>query len=223
MVTHKKWRLLLIVFLFYLLGGYGMGRLVPYAPLQKKEAIFWTLHGTSPKQAVLALLDHAERSLDIAIYDLNEPEIARALERAAARGVQVRMITDRRNLELPGEREIVRRLLASGVPVKQNDHDGLMHLKLIIADGRLVALGSYNFTITATNVNEEMFVIFNDPYTVERAQTAFSAMWDDHVFYSLLKEGEVNMRRCYPSNISISLLFSPFGLLPDDLSHFHGL
>lgn len=198
MVSRKTWRLLLLVLLFYFLGGYGLGRIVPYPPLQKKEAIFWTLHGTSPKQAVLALLDHAERSLDIAIYDLNEPDIARTLERAVARGVHMRIITDRHNLERPGEREIIRRLLVYGVPVKQNDHDGLMHLKLVIADGHLVALGSYNFTITASKVNEEMFVIFNDPFTVERAQTAFSAMWNDHVFYRSLErtldKGEVDMR-----------------------------
>ncbi|MDY0323698.1 MAG: hypothetical protein RBR24_06745 [Candidatus Carbobacillus sp.] len=41
-------------------------------------------------------------------------------------------------------------------------------------------------------------MIFNDPFTVERAQTAFSAMWNDHVFYRSLErtldKGEVDMR-----------------------------
>lgn len=205
MVTNKTWRFLLFVLFLYFIGGYVIGRFMPHAMFQKKEAIFWTLHGSPPKQAVLTLLHHAERSLDVAIYDLNEPEIAGALEQAAARGVRVRMITDRRNLERSVEREIVRRLLAHQILVKQNDHDGLMHLKLIIADGRLVALGSYNFTITATNVNEEMFVIFNDPYTLERAQSAFSAMWNDHVFYRLLEEDELSVQRHYRSYGSISL------------------
>lgn len=204
MVTNKTWRLLLIVLFIYFLAGYGIGRFMPHAMFQKKETIFWTLHGSSPKQAVLALLNHAERSLDIAIYDLNEPEIVKGLERAAARGVHVRMITDRRNLEQPVKREIVARLLARKISVKQNDHDGLMHLKLIIVDGRLVALGSYNFTITATNVNEEMFVMFNDPYTLERAQAAFSAIWDDAVYYQLLKEGEVHTRQSDARHASIS-------------------
>jgi phosphatidylserine/phosphatidylglycerophosphate/cardiolipin synthase-like enzyme len=55
------------------------------------------------------------------------------------------------------------KLQKAGLNVHLDGEPGLMHQKVIIVDGKTVAFGSYNFTASAENKNDENVLIITDP------------------------------------------------------------
>jgi phosphatidylserine/phosphatidylglycerophosphate/cardiolipin synthase-like enzyme len=104
------------------------------------------------------LIDAAQERIDIASPYLNPPQgVAAALDRAIARGVQVRIVTTERVRE-PGDMFItgLNRMFGALYARRLSylDHDPyprLLHTKAMVIDGRLVVLGS-------TNLNQRSFV-----------------------------------------------------------------
>jgi phosphatidylserine/phosphatidylglycerophosphate/cardiolipin synthase-like enzyme len=105
-----------------------------------------------------ALIDAAERRIDIASPYVNPPPaVAAALQAAVARGVAVRLVTTERVRE-PGDAFItgVNRLFGADwagriAYLDHNPWPSLLHTKAIVIDGRLTYLGS-------TNLNRRSFL-----------------------------------------------------------------
>ena len=51
----------------------------------------------------------------------------------------------------------------AGLDVHLDGNPGLMHHKVMIIDGRIVVLGSYNFTASAETKNDENLMVINNP------------------------------------------------------------
>ncbi|MBI2495925.1 MAG: DUF1669 domain-containing protein, partial [Candidatus Omnitrophica bacterium] len=67
------------------------------------------------RTALLELLNQAEQTIDVEMYVLTDDEVVVALERAEARGVQVRVILDPNQ---SGNQKHVERLKVHGIEVK---------------------------------------------------------------------------------------------------------
>lgn len=93
-------------------------------------------------ERLTATLDGAQRSIDMAIYDLELDNVADALVRAHRRGVRVRLVTDTDNAKLAQ----VERVRKAGVPVVEDNRGPIMHHKFVVLDGEAVWTGSWNFT-----------------------------------------------------------------------------
>ncbi len=125
------------------------------------------------------LLSSASRSVDAALYRLNHPGLARALEGAVARGVQVRVVLDRGKYE---ETRATRQLLSTGVisPRLLSGRGGAgtkMHHKFAIVDASAVLTGSYNWTLESEEENFEGLLVFREPETVAAYQQEFNELW----------------------------------------------
>jgi phosphatidylserine/phosphatidylglycerophosphate/cardiolipin synthase-like enzyme len=139
--------------------------------------------GQDPVQPLVNVINSANSSLDIAIYSLTKDNIVQAIAAAEKRGVTVRIITDR---EESGDKSQTKELLVlsnAGIPIKINSHKGLMHLKVIIADDKVVTTGSYNYTDEATHDNDEVLVIINDQSIAQNWDNEFQSMWTDDTDY----------------------------------------
>ena len=79
-----------------------------------------------------------------------------AIKRAHKRGVAVRIITDRIQAQGKSQREALQLLGSAGIPMKQNKHSGLMHLKMTIADGKTATTGSFNYSKAGRTDNDEV-------------------------------------------------------------------
>ena len=137
--------------------------------------------GQDPVQPLINVINSANSSLDIAIYSLTKPDIVSAIAAAENRGVAVRIITDR---EQSGDKYQAKELLVlsnAGIPI--NSHQGLMHLKVTIADDKTVTTGSYNYTDEATYDNDEVLVIINDQNIAQNWDNEFQSMWTDTTDY----------------------------------------
>jgi phosphatidylserine/phosphatidylglycerophosphate/cardiolipin synthase-like enzyme len=72
----------------------------------------------------------------------------------------------------------VRRLQQAGLDVRLDNRDGNLHHKLLLIDGRVVATGSYNFTRSAEQANDENVVIFDDPAAAAVLQAEFQRLYE---------------------------------------------
>ncbi|UOQ43778.1 phospholipase D-like domain-containing protein [Halobacillus salinarum] len=139
----------------------------------------------SPKEKLIEVIDKSKESLDVAIFTFTEKEIAAHICKATKRGVNVRVITDRNQTrDIPRQKENVEKLMEAGIPVKVNDHNGLMHLKITISDKRLTTSGSYNFTYTAEEKNDEVMLVIKDKEMAEEWTKKFDSMWNDSIQFS---------------------------------------
>ena len=127
---------------------------------------------TTSRRELLALIDGADRSLDLYAEVVRDPEIMDALSNAARRGVRVRLVMsgnpngdddnapERRELAVAG----VQVRLARGVYV---------HAKVILADGTRAFVGSQNLTATSLDQNRELGIMLDDPASLSRIMRTF--------------------------------------------------
>lgn len=140
---------------------------------------FFTRAGDKPEQALISVINGAEETLDIAIYSLTHPDIVAAIRDAAKRGVAVRLIEDRIQAGGKSQTEALKLLGSAGVALKQNKHSGLMHLKVTIADGKVVTGGSFNYSKSASTNNDEVLTVYNQKQIAEDFTKRFEEMWKD--------------------------------------------
>ena len=139
---------------------------------------FFPRAGQDPAPVLVKLYSGASTSLDIAIYSLTHPDIVKAIGDARQRGVQVRVITDNEQAAGNTQKHAVDDLLTLGIPVKVNLHSGLMHLKMSVIDGKIATIGSYNYTQSASQQNDEVMAVVTQPAFVKSCQDEFNRLWD---------------------------------------------
>jgi phosphatidylserine/phosphatidylglycerophosphate/cardiolipin synthase-like enzyme len=124
-------------------------------------------------------LGAASVSIAAALYRLNSPRLARALEDALSRGVQVRVLLDCNKYR---ESDVTRDWVANRrVPVRllygRRGQGSKMHHKFVILDARVVLAGSYNWTLESEEQNYESLLILRDTRLVESYRKEFEALW----------------------------------------------
>ncbi len=126
--------------------------------------------------ALIADIDAATRSVDMATYEYNLTSIADALVRAEKRGVRVRLALDRENLDDPTMAEWAGAAQGITTPVTWEQTDAFMHSKFIIVDAKLVWTGSWNATNNDTYRNNNNLLRITAPALVANYQAEFAQM-----------------------------------------------
>lgn len=129
---------------------------------------------------LIKVIDGAAKSLDIAVYSITKKEIVNAILNAKTKGVDIRLITDSKEAKNKFQKKALLSLKKAGIPIKINDHQGLMHLKITIADNDIVTTGSYNYSAGATYNNDEVLVVINDQKIASDFEDKFVDMWNDN-------------------------------------------
>jgi phosphatidylserine/phosphatidylglycerophosphate/cardiolipin synthase-like enzyme len=111
-------------------------------------------------EAVLADLDAARASVNLAAFDFDIPAMTDALLRATARGVVVRLVVDSENLDTPEVSEQTGRLQRAGIAVHFDRREPFMHNKFIVVDGVVAWMGSWNVTDNDTWRNNNNMLRF---------------------------------------------------------------
>jgi phosphatidylserine/phosphatidylglycerophosphate/cardiolipin synthase-like enzyme len=137
----------------------------------------------APLDRVVALYNRAHRYIYIAVYGLSNPRAVEALVAAKKRGIDVRVLTDRERLNDPKQRAAVNTLRLAGIPIRVNQHDGLMHMKQVVMDDEVNASGSMNHTTSGNRYNDERLDLITDKAITAKARDKFLAMWNDQVRY----------------------------------------
>ena len=166
-----------------LLGGCGLteqGNSGNVAAMEENSIVWaFTQADQQPERQLIGLIDGARETLDIAIYSLTHPDIVQAIKNAHLRGVAVRVITDRTQSSGKSQKEALKLLGSAGIPLKINTHDGLMHLKMTIADRQKASTGSFNYSKAASTRNDEIFMVIDNAEIAGAFADEFEHMWND--------------------------------------------
>lgn len=127
---------------------------------QQIEAHFSPDCGTA--KAIIARIDSATKSIDVAAYQLTHPGISNALIAAHMRRVSVRLLVDRSQETSP--RTTATYVSAAGVDMRTDHRESIMHNKFMVIDSATVITGSFNFTVSADQKNAEncLFIVSAD-------------------------------------------------------------
>jgi phosphatidylserine/phosphatidylglycerophosphate/cardiolipin synthase-like enzyme len=128
---------------------------------------------------IVAAINHTQKSLHIAIYDLTHPDIATALVFAHQRGVAILIVADeRQSHETHSEVAFLR---SQGIDVRLSrgyrGNRSIMHNKFAVFDGNLAETGSYNWTTSADSYNYENALFIGDRAVVGRYEDEFQSIW----------------------------------------------
>ena len=128
------------------------------------------------QQAVISEIKTATQTIDIAMYYLSSRQIAQALVLASKNNVQVRLVLDQsQEIESASKSGY---LIKHGFEVRYHLGFGLMHNKFAIIDGKKLITGSFNWTLTAEERNEENLLIINDQGVIEKYKMRFDYLWN---------------------------------------------
>ncbi|MFC5402351.1 phospholipase D-like domain-containing protein [Cohnella soli] len=139
----------------------------------------FTQAGQHPEKMLDGVIDGAKKTLDISIYSLTEKSIVSAIVNAKKRGVVVRVISDKQEVEGKAQAAAMKKLVKAGIPIKINTFSGLMHEKVTVADGAVVTTGSFNYSAAASTKNDEVLVVIRDAKIAQDWTQEFEVMWND--------------------------------------------
>lgn len=172
-----------------LLAGWAFVSLGPLQFMAAAEMVVQACFSPQGKCSahILREIDAAKKELLVAVYAFTSDDLAAALVQARKRGVAVQVVIDRefdranensRGKLLETQKIPVRRL--SGMITKTAEKDaGLMHQKFAVIDRRIVFTGSYNWTHSAENRNDENLLIFHDAHPLaEEYRKTFIQLWE---------------------------------------------
>jgi phosphatidylserine/phosphatidylglycerophosphate/cardiolipin synthase-like enzyme len=105
-------------------------------------------HNGGIDEQLVAFVNSATQTIDLADYDFDLENVANALSKAAARGVRVRMVTDtdtltNNDLKIQKAFDILKH---AKIPIVDDQRGPIMHDKFVIVDGQAIWTGSWNFT-----------------------------------------------------------------------------
>jgi phosphatidylserine/phosphatidylglycerophosphate/cardiolipin synthase-like enzyme len=144
------------------------------------------------QNAVISEIKKSKASIDIAMYSFTSREIAQALVEAKDRKVRVRIVLDKAQ-----ENETYskgRYLFKRGFDVRYDTGLGLMHNKFAIIDDRVVITGSFNWTASAEDRNEENLLILADQEIIKAYKKRFEYL------FGKARKGESNRTSYWREN-----------------------
>jgi len=124
-------------------------------------------------------IDRARRQILVSAYNLTTGSgIVEALVRARERGVDVRLIADKRT---PCERNPGIDVLAqAGTPIWIDHEVPIAHAKVMVIDGARTLMGSYNWTRNAARNSEDLNLVSS-----RALATAYAEQWRNRLAVSV--------------------------------------
>lgn len=157
--TKEKIYLLIIVLLIAACGQIYYS----YRYLPTHQITVYYNQDRELNKEVINLIKDADKFVYFSVYTFTRQDIRDALLAAKYRGLKVVGLTDHDQLaQASGQKELIKSLEDAGIPVYQQNHDGIMHTKVVVTD-KAYASGSYNWTTAATTINDEILEVGTDP------------------------------------------------------------
>jgi cardiolipin synthase A/B len=167
----------------------------PAQLLQEKQADYRSLKmdaslqlGVEPQvgaEPILAAINHAQKSIDLATYLFTDQQIAEALKHAAARGVVVRVLLERAPYQFNSANNWLKgywrgsNVLWRFAPSEQSDLN-FLHEKVLLIDHQQAWIMTFNFVYSSfarNKIERNFFILDTQPADVKKLITVFAKDW----------------------------------------------
>jgi phosphatidylserine/phosphatidylglycerophosphate/cardiolipin synthase-like enzyme len=147
--------------------------------------VFFSPNGGA-RDAILEEIRNANNEINVAMYVLTDRELSNALVSAKERGVKVKVLLDGKSAEEIGyskhyflsERNVNVKL-DNTHKTYGNKYEGIMHNKFAIIDNKTLITGSFNWTHSAEELNDENLLIIKEDTSLIRKYTdKFIKLWE---------------------------------------------
>ena len=125
-------------------------------------------------QVIVKAIDDSREEVLVQAYGFTHNAIAQALIRAHQRGVEVRVLLDRKSQS--SNRYVMEVLSDAQIELRQDGKHAIAHNKVMVIDRAIVITGSFNFTNSASTRNAENFLVLKSADLAEK----YSQQWQHH-------------------------------------------
>ncbi|MEM1561742.1 MAG: phospholipase D-like domain-containing protein [Candidatus Bathyarchaeia archaeon] len=125
-------------------------------------------------RAIINLINSANKSIHVLIYSFTFDSIGYALIDAYRRGVDVKIVFEKNEVK---DYSVYWMLREAGVSVRNDTNPSLMHNKVMIIDSEIVVTGSYNWSVSAEERNDENIIIVRSRKIAEEYERKFEEIW----------------------------------------------
>jgi phosphatidylserine/phosphatidylglycerophosphate/cardiolipin synthase-like enzyme len=125
--------------------------------------------------AILREINAANQSIRFMAFSFTLDSLAQAMITRSMAGVDVSGIFE--NVGSETQFSELRPMFCAGLEVRQDGNPFVLHHKVIIVDNTTVLSGSFNFSDSATNSNDENLVIIRDPDLTAQFIVEFNRRW----------------------------------------------
>jgi hypothetical protein len=129
------------------------------------------------RERLVAEINKAQRTIDIAIYSFTADAIREALIAARNRGVAIRIIADVSSADGLGSEIATLEGLGFNLKRMSGLSGGIMHNKVMIIDGVVLFTGSYNWSSSAEFSNYENAMFVTGSAVIQKYQAEFEKLW----------------------------------------------
>lgn len=133
--------------------------------------------GEDCRRQLLDLLVSARETIDISIFTISDDRLANAIVNAHKRGIQIRLITD--NDKAQDQGSDIYYLIDQGLNIRMDKTENHMHHKFAIIDKNVLVNGSFNWTRSATEYNQENILVTNEQKLVAAYLAEFESLWQE--------------------------------------------
>jgi len=160
----------IIILIFSLLFTFSLNALT-------ETKVYFSLYD-NPELIIIKNIDDAKEFINIAMYTFTDREIAQAIIRARDRGVDIKIYLDRSqvNAKYSKSRYFVNNGI-EGIRISSNNY--IMHNKFAVIDNKIVITGSYNWTASAGERNDENLLLIDDKNIIKKYQNQFNNLWNN--------------------------------------------
>ena len=158
----------------------------PYCDVCTSADKDWLRTNSPIIREVVAAIDAAESTIDVAQFTFSAREIEAALAGALERGVSVRVAMDSGQshnalVARLAEQGAQTRFIAGRTGIGEENRSGLQHAKFMLVDGVVLVNGSNNWSSTGTTFNEENTIILRaerDDAFLQAFGCYYEKMWE---------------------------------------------
>jgi len=209
MFNHKKqtkftFISLLIIILLFIFSFHSLAKIEVYFSLYD-----------DPESIIIEKIDNAKDFINIAMYTFTDREIAQSILKAKDRGVDIKIYLDRSQVNAKYTKS--RYFINNGIKnIRISSNNYIMHNKFAVIDNEMVITGSYNWTASAGERNNENLLVIDDKNIIKEYQNQFNILWNNK--YSLERYQELISKTNISSSSSPEILKQSSALpLPDKI------
>ena len=137
--------------------------------------------GNSCRSAIVSKMKAAKNSLKVCVFTISDNEIRDEILIAHKRGIAIKIISDNdKSFDAGSDIDF---LSKKGIQIKIDQTTNHMHHKFCIVDNEVLITGSYNWTRSAAERNQENIVISQDHTLLKSFIKEFDQLWHHMVDY----------------------------------------
>ncbi|EOC0012233.1 phospholipase D family protein [Cronobacter turicensis] len=150
-----------------------------------KIAIGFSPEG-SAQNAIIDLINSAQRQIRVAAYSFTSPVIVKSLIRAKQRGIDVRIVVDENGNKSKSSVAAMSLVKSAKIPLRTISKYAIHHDKFIVVDGESVETGSFNYSSSANSKNSEnAIVLYNMPQVAKPYLSHWESRWQEGTDWQL--------------------------------------